>query len=154
MQEDPSGVEVGKGGRLFAGAEGGDEAEEEADGQDEDAEGDGLVAPCDEEKGQGEEEAEEGLGLVGIDRKAVVSGIEHLDQRDEVEEDRGGGGGDCDVTPAGTVVQRCRKDGERGKCVEEDCDSEPEEGHGILLMADGDQPQTLSISWGGDGGLE
>ena len=80
MEEDPAGVELREGGGLLAGAEGGDEAEKEADGQDEDAEGDGLVSPVDEEEGQGEEEAEEGLGLMGVDGKAVVGGVEHLGQ--------------------------------------------------------------------------
>lgn len=130
MKEDPAGVQVRERRCLFAGAEGGDEAKEEADGQDEDAKRDGLVASVDEEEGQGEDEAEERLGLVGVDGEAVMCGVEHLDQRDEVEEERGGSGGDGDVTPAGTVVQRCRKDGERGNTVEENRDSEPEEGHG------------------------
>jgi hypothetical protein len=58
--------------------EGGNEAEEEADGQDEDAEGDGLVSPIDEKKGDGEKKTKEGLGLASVDRKAVVCGVEHL----------------------------------------------------------------------------
>ena len=128
MEEDPAGVEAGKDG-LLAGTEGGDEAEQEADGQDEDAEGDGVVARVDEEEGDGEEEAEEGLGFVGVDGEAMVGGVEHLGERDEVEEDGGGGGGDGDVTPAGAVVEGRGQDRERGDAVEEDRDSEPEEGH-------------------------
>ena len=106
VEEDPAGVEHGEGGALLAGVEGGDEAEKEADGQDEDAERDGPVSPVDDEKGDGEEEAEEGLGLVGVDGKAMVGGVEHLGERDEVEEDGGDGGGDGDVTPARAVVER------------------------------------------------
>ncbi len=55
VEEDPAGVELGEGRGLLAGAEGGDEAEEEADGQDEDAEGDCLVAPVDQQEGHGED---------------------------------------------------------------------------------------------------
>jgi len=122
---------MGKGGCLFARAEGGEQAEEKADRQQKDPEGDGAVASVDEEEGDGEDEAEEGLCFVRIDGEPMVSRVEHLDERDEVEEDRGSGGGDGDVAPAGTIVQRRRKDGERGECVEKDRDSEPEEGHGL-----------------------
>ena len=125
VEEDPAAVEEGVGGGLLAGMEGGDEAEEEADGQDKDAERDGFVAPVDEEKRNGEEKAEEGLGLVSVDREGVVGGVEHLGERDEVEEDSGNGGRDGDVTPAGTVVEGGRQDRERGYAVEEDRDSEP-----------------------------
>ena len=111
MEEDPASVELREGGGLLAGAEGGDEAEEETDGQDEDAEGDGAVSPVDEEEGQGEEESEEGLGFMGVDREAVVGGVEHLGERDEVEEECGDGGRDGDVPPAGTVVECRREDG-------------------------------------------
>ncbi len=135
VQEDPAGVEVGEGSHLLAGAEGGKQAEQEAEGQQKDAQRDGAVASVDEEEGDGEQEAEEGLGLVRVNREAVMSGVEHLDQRDEVEEDGGGGGGDGDVAPARTVVQRCRKDSERGNAVEENRDSEPEEGHGLIRSA-------------------
>ncbi len=129
MEEDPAGVNQGEGCALLAGMEGGDEAEEEADGQEEDSEGDGSVAPVDEQEGDGEEEAEEGLGLVGVDRETMVGGVEHLGERDEVEEDGGDGGGDGDVTPAGAVVEGRGEDSERGDAVEEDCDFEPEERH-------------------------
>ena len=105
VEEDPTGVEDRKGGALLSGVEGRDDAKEEADGEDEDAERDGFIAPVDEEEGQGEEEAEEGLGLVGVDREGVVGGVEHLGERDEVEEDCGDGGGDGDVTPPGAVVE-------------------------------------------------
>jgi hypothetical protein len=80
MQEDPAGVELGEGRGLLARVEGGDETEEETDGQDKDAEGDGFIAPIDEEKGSGEEETEEGLRLVGIDREGMMGGVEHLGQ--------------------------------------------------------------------------
>jgi hypothetical protein len=136
VEKDPTAVEDGEGSGLLTGMKGGDEAEEEADGEDEDAEGDGFVAPVDEEKRYGEEETEEGLGLVSVDRKGVVGGIEHLGERDEVEEDGGDGGGDGDVTPTGTVVKCCRQDRERGYAVEEDRDSEPEEGHKRSVMDD------------------
>jgi hypothetical protein len=118
-------VEEGKGGILLAWMEGGDEAEEEADGQNEDADGDGFVAQVDDEEGDGEEEAEEGLGLVSVDGQGVVGGVEHLGERDEVEEDGGDGGGDGDVTPSGPIVEGCGQDRERGYAVEEDRDSEP-----------------------------
>ena len=119
VEEDPAGVEMGKGRGLLAGAEGGDQAEKEADGKDEDAEGDGLVAPVDQDEGQGEEEAEEGQGLVGVDWERVVGGVEHLGQRDEVEEDAqrwwrgwrcGASGGGRRARPAGPPGRQCRRE--------------------------------------------
>ncbi len=83
---------------------------------------------------------------MGVDWEGVVGGVEHLGQRDEVEEQRGDGGGDGDVAPAGAVVERGGQDGERGYAVEENRESEPEEGH-IFLVAGVNWPQTLSISW-------
>jgi hypothetical protein len=137
VEEDPDAAVEDEAGLLPTGVEGGDEAEEEDDGQDEDAERDGAVAPIDDEEGGGEEEGKKDLELVGVYWEAVVGGVEHLGQRDEVEEECGGGGGDGDVTPAGTVVERCREDGERGYAVEEDRDSEPEERHNYLCGWDG-----------------
>jgi hypothetical protein len=125
VEEDPAGMDLGKGRVLLTGMKGRDEDKQEADGQDEDAEGDGLVSAGDEEEGDGEDEAEEGLGLVGVNGQAVVGGVEHLGERDEVEEDRHGGGGDGDVTPAGAVVERGGQNRKRGNAVEEDRDSEP-----------------------------
>jgi hypothetical protein len=58
-----------------------------------------------------------------------VGGVEHLGERDEVEEDGGDGGGDSNVTPAGTVVEGRGKNSERGDAVKDDCDFEPEERH-------------------------
>ena len=55
VEEDPAAVEDGEGGGLLARMERGDEAKEEADGQDEDAEGDGFVAPVDEKEGRSKE---------------------------------------------------------------------------------------------------
>jgi hypothetical protein len=152
VEENPAAVDEGEGGGLLAGMEGRDEAEEEADGKEEDAEGDGFVAPIDDEKRRGEEEAEEGLGLVGVDGEGVVGGVEHLGERDEVEEDGGDGGGDGDVTPARPVVQGGGQDRERGYAVEEDRDSEPKQGHRIglpvfLMRRPGRWPQTVSISF-------
>jgi len=135
VEDDPVAVKKREGGCLLAGMESGDEAEEKTDGQDEDAEGDGFVTPVDEKEGKGEEETEEGLGLVRgylkVDGQGVVGRVEHLGERDEVEEDGGNGGGDGDVPPAGTVVERGGQDRERGYAVEKDRDSEPEEGHAI-----------------------
>jgi hypothetical protein len=51
VQEDPTCVDDGKRGAFLAGMEGGHETEEEADGKDEDAEGDGFIAPVDQKKG-------------------------------------------------------------------------------------------------------
>ena len=79
---------------------------------------------------------------MGVDGEAVVGGVEHLGQGDEVEEEGGGGGGDGDVTPAGAVVEGGRENGERGNAVEEDRDSEPEEGHGLFMRDGTDWPQT------------
>jgi len=78
VEEDPSVVNEWEGGSLLTGVKGGDEAEEEADGKDEDAEGDGLISPVDKKKGAGEEKAKEGLSFVGVDGEAVVGGAEHL----------------------------------------------------------------------------
>ena len=66
---------------------------------------------------------------MGVDRKAMVGGVEHLGEGDEVEEDRSDGGGDGDVTPARAVVEGSGQNRERGYAVEKDRDSEPEEGH-------------------------
>jgi hypothetical protein len=48
---------------------------------------------------------------------------------DEVEEDTDECGGDGDVAPTGAVVEGRGQDRERGDAVEDDRDSEPEEGH-------------------------
>lgn len=130
MEEDPAGVDGGECSVFLAWVEGGDEAEEERDGQKEDAEGDGSVTAVDEEEGGGENETEEGKGLMGVDGETMVSGVEHLGEGDEVKEDGGGSGGDGDVPPAGAIVECGGKHGERGYAVEEDRDSEPEERHG------------------------
>jgi hypothetical protein len=129
VEEDPASVKLREGGALLAGMAGRDEAEEKADREDEDAEGDGAVSPVDEQEGEGQDEAEDGLCFMGIDWQTVVGGAEGLGEGDEVKEDRGDGRWDSDVAPAGTVVEGGRKNGERGDAVEENCDSEPEEGH-------------------------
>ena len=105
------------------------EAEQERQRQEKDAEGYGSEARIYGDEGDSEQESQERLSLVGVDRQGVVSGVEHLGERDEVEEERGDGGGDGEVSPAGTVVECGGQDGERGDAVEEDRDSEPEEGH-------------------------
>ena len=66
---------------------------------------------------------------MGVDRKAVVGCVEHLGERDEVEEDGGYGGGYGDVTPAGAIVEGSGQNRESGYAVEKDRDSEPEERH-------------------------
>ena len=66
---------------------------------------------------------------MGVDRQRVVGGVEHLGERDEVEESAGDGGGDGEVAPAGAVVEGRGQHREGGDAVEEDRDSEPEEGH-------------------------
>jgi hypothetical protein len=132
--------------------EGGNEAEEKADGENEDAEGDGLVSRINDEESECEEEAEEGLGLVGVDRQTMMGGVEHLGEGDEVEEDRGDGGGNGNVTPAGTIVEGSGQNRERGYAVEEDRDSEPEEGHDDRSPAA--KPANLQyIGWAGVAGL-
>jgi hypothetical protein len=136
VEEDPASVDQRERGVLLAWMEGGDEAEEKADGKDEDAERDGLVSPIDQQEGEGKEETEEGLGFVGVDWQTMVGGVEHLGERDEVEEDGSDGGRDGDVTPAGTVVEGGGQDRERGYAVEEDRDSEPEEGHKVQVFDD------------------
>lgn len=50
-----------------------------------------------------------------------------------MEEQRGDGGRDGNVPPAGAIVERCRKDGQRGNAVEKNRDSEPEERHSIVF---------------------
>ena len=140
MEKDPAGVDhrngYGESRALLAGMEGGDEAEKEADGEDEDAEGDGLVSPIGNEKGQREEETQESLGFVAVDRKVVVGGVEHLGERDEVEENGGDGSGDSDVTPLGAVIKGGGQNRKRGYAVEENRDSEPEEGHKVQVFDD------------------
>lgn len=64
---------------------------------------------------------------MGIDGEGVVGGVEHLGQRDEVEQQRGDGSGYGDVAPAGPLVERGGQDSERGYTVKKDRDSEPEE---------------------------
>jgi hypothetical protein len=134
VEKDPAGVEGGKGGTLLTGTKRGNETEEKGDRKDKDADGDGFVATVNDKKGDGEEKAEEREGLVGVDRETMMGGIEHLRQRDEVEEDGGSGGRDSDVTPAGAVVEGGGQDRERGYAVEEDRDSEPKEGHFIWWL--------------------
>ena len=72
---------------LLAGVEGRDKTKKKADGQDEDTERDGSISPVDEQEGESEDESEEGRRLVGVDGKAMVGGVEHLGEGDEVEED-------------------------------------------------------------------
>jgi hypothetical protein len=72
---------------------------------------------------------------VGVDGKAMVGGVEHLGQGDEVEEDGGSGGGDGDVTPARAGVEGYGQNGERGYAVKKDRDSEPEERHDYGSLA-------------------
>lgn len=134
VEKDPAGVEAGKGGTLLTGTKRGNETEEKGDRKDKDADGDGFVATVNDQKGDGEEKAEEREGLMGIDREAMVGGVEHLRQRNKVEEDGGSGGGDGDVTPAGAVVEGGGQDRERGYAVEENRDSEPKEGHFIWWL--------------------
>lgn len=71
---------------------------------------------------------------MGIDGEAVVGGVEHLGERDEVEDECGNSGRDGDVPPAGTVVEGRREDGQRGDAIEENGDSEPEKGHEIEFV--------------------
>jgi len=134
VEEDPDASVDGEAGLPLAGVKRGNQAEDEDDRQDEDAERDGAVAPVDEQKGGGEDEGEQHLDLMGFNRQAMVGGVEHLGQRDEVEEEGRDGDRDGEVTPAGAVVERCREDGERGNAVEEDRDSEPEEGHRVRFV--------------------
>ena len=65
-----------------------------------------------------------------VDGQGAVGGDEGFGDGDEVEEDAEHGGGDGDVSPARPVIERGRQHRERGNAVEEDRDSEPEEGHG------------------------
>jgi hypothetical protein len=64
-----------------------------------------------------------------------VGGVEGFGEGDEVEDDGGDGGGDGDVAPAGAVIEGCGQDRECGDAVEENSDSEPEEGHEFISMA-------------------
>jgi hypothetical protein len=129
MKKDPAGLNHGKGRGLLAGVEGWNETQQEADGQEEDAERYGLVSPVDEQEGNGEKKAEKRLGFVGIDGQTVVSGTEHFDQRDEVKEDGGDGRRDGQMTPAWTVVKGRGKYCQSGNTVEDNCDFEPKERH-------------------------
>jgi len=122
-------VQAGKVLDLEAGIEGGQETEEEGYRKQEDSERECAVTPVDEEEGESEEQAQEGLGLVGVDGQGVVGGREHFGERDEVKKESGDGGGDGEMTPAGTVVEGRRQDRERGDAVEEDRDSKPKERH-------------------------
>lgn len=78
VQEDPDAAVERETGCLFARPECGDESEEKDDGQDEDTEREGAVDPVDDDEGDGEDEANEDLEFVGIDRQAVVGGVQHL----------------------------------------------------------------------------
>ena len=75
MKKDPPGVELRKRAAFLARPEGRNKAEEETEWKDEDTKGDGAVSPVDEDKGKREDESEKREGLVGIDRKPVVSGV-------------------------------------------------------------------------------
>ena len=144
MEEDPAVVDEWEAGCLLAGVEGRDQAQKETDWKNEDAEGDGFVSPVDQQESDGEEEAEESLGLVGIDGKTVMGSVEHLSERDKVEEDGSDSSGDGDMTPTRAVVEGGGQNGKRGYAVEEDRDSEPEERHRIGSAAQ--NCRTLSIS--------
>lgn len=135
VEEYPAGGEQKEGRALLTRMKGGHESEKEADGEDEDAKRHGLISRVNKQECYGEEEAKEGLGFVGVDGKAMVGGVEHLGQGDEVEEDGGSSGGDGDVTPAWAGVEGGGQNRKRGYAVEEDRDSEPEEGHRQGLSA-------------------
>lgn len=128
MKEYPAGMDEWE-GILRGRVKGGNKAEQEANWEDKDTEGDRLVAPVDEEQGTGEEQTEQGLGLVGVDGKTMVRGVKHFGEGDEVEENGGDSGRDSNMPPARAVIECGGQDRERGYTVEKDGDSEPEEGH-------------------------
>lgn len=133
MDEEPSRMKAGKVGGLDAGTEGRKEAQQERKRQEEDAERKRPVSPVDEQKREAEHEAEDGLGLVGGEfhdaRQAVVGGVEHLSQGDEVEQQRKDRHRDGEVAPPRAVIQGRRDHREGGDAVQEDRDSKPKEGH-------------------------
>jgi hypothetical protein len=143
VEEDPAGV--GEEDGLLTGAEGWDEGQEDCYGEDEDSHGDRSPAGVDGEEDYDQDESQHRLGFVGVYGQGVVGGVEHLGEGDEVEEGRGDGGGDGDAGPAEAVVQGRGQDCERGGAVEDEGDSEPEEGHRWVGFAG--KPQTLSITW-------
>ena len=79
--------------RCWPGSNAGIRPRTKTDRQDEDSQRDGAVAPVDEEECGGEDEGEECLDLVRFDGQAMVGGVEHLRQRDEVEEESSDGDG-------------------------------------------------------------
>ena len=131
VDEDPAGAERQELPLTEARAEGSEHAKQEGHRKDKDADRDGAEAEVDREEADAEEQREERLELVDLDRQAMVGSAEHLHEGDEVEEDRGGGCGNGNVAPAETVVQGRGQDRERGEAVEEDCDFEPEQRHGL-----------------------
>jgi len=62
VEEYPDAAVEHKAGLLLAGGEGGNEPEKKDDGEDEDAERDGLVSPVDDEKGSGENKRKKDFG--------------------------------------------------------------------------------------------
>ena len=133
VQEEPAGLQARERDGFQAGAEGGQQAEEEAEREQEGAEREGSVTGVNGEEGEGQQEAKGAEGLVGGDREGVVGRVEGFGERDEVEQHGDDGGGDGEQTPAGAVVEGRGQHGEGGDAVEEDRDSEPEEGHGPLI---------------------
>ena len=129
VEEDPAGVKNWEGGVLLARMKRWDQTQKKADWQKKDAKKDRAVPDVDEEERQGKEKAKEGLSFVCVYRKAMMGRIEHLGQRNEMEEHCSYGGGDGDVAPARAVIKGHRQNRKRGDAVERDRNSEPEERH-------------------------
>ena len=112
MQPEPYGVHERDGDVAAARCERRQKAKQEDGRQEHNADGECAVAGVDHEDSGGEDQAEDGLNFAGVDGHVVVRSVEHLSYRDEVEEQRGDGGGHCDETPARTVVQHRGQHGE------------------------------------------
>ncbi len=103
--------------------------EQERDRQQKDPERDRPVAPVDQQKGDAEDEAEERTRLMHLHRQQMVRSVQHLDQRHEVEEDRGQRGRSRNPCPSRTIVQRHRQHSQCGHAVEHNRYLEPENLH-------------------------
>jgi hypothetical protein len=129
VEEDPDSVELREWEGFLSGFEDGDEAEQEGKRKEEDAERDSPVSPIDKQKRESKEKAEKRLRLVGVDGKAMMRGVEHLRERNEVEEKCRHGCRNGDVPPPGTVIERCREDRQRGDAIKQNRDSKPKKRH-------------------------
>src|ERR1035437_3969079 len=124
MEGYPTSADRGGEG-LLAWAEGGEHRQHEDDRQNEDTERKATVTRVDKQKYEPKYKSKYRLHFVGLDRQAVVGGVERLGQRNEVEERRRNSGRDRGQHREGRYT------------VQENRESEPEKSHGAIYQYSG-----------------